>query len=157
MYLDSTGATQELIGQRNQGTTVTNVVWGVHRTAGGVMRFLWPLGSSTAASADTFGALALSTWYFVAAWRDRRAGTVNIQINHGAINSAADIGAFVPLSTPVRIGAAKNLAGTFVDFWNGRLDEVAVWKRVLGVDTKTYLYKAGVGRPFSLQDPHFHE
>ncbi len=156
VYLDSVGANREVIGQRGESPANTNGWLVQYNNVDTAFVFRYPQ-TGAGVNALALGAPSLATWYFIVVWRNRRAGTLHIQVNNGTVNSAAESGTPVVLTTPVRIGAAKNTAGAAVNFMNGRIDEVAIWKRVLGVDTKTYLYKAGAGRPFSTQDPHFHE
>jgi len=95
------------------------------------------------AEATTFGVPSLSTWYFIAAWHDATADTVNIQINNGAVNSTASGGALdSPTTIAFHIGAAAWGVGTEFD---GLIDEVGFWKRVLSSQDRTDLYNAGAG------------
>jgi hypothetical protein len=93
-------------------------------------------------SATTFGAVPTGTWMFVVAWHDAAADTINIQVNDGAVNSAAT-GAVGPADTTgiFRVG----YLGTSTYYWDGRLDELAFWKRTLTAGEKTALYNGGAG------------
>jgi hypothetical protein len=48
--------------------------------------------------ANNLGAPATGTWYYVAAWHDAAANTVNIQVNNGLVNSSATTGSPVDSS-----------------------------------------------------------
>lgn len=86
-----------------------------------------------------------STWYFVRAWLDVSAATVNIQINNGTVFSNS-------------IGAVRNTdegplleigALTGFGLLDGRVDECGYWKRVLTTAEATYLYNSGNGRSYA--------
>lgn len=85
--------------------------------------------------------LSTSTWYFVVCWHDSVNNTINIQVNNGTPDSAAYSSGVFDGVSPFRIGA---MAGN-VNFENGIIDEVGVWKRVLTAGERTSLYNAGAG------------
>jgi hypothetical protein len=88
--------------------------------------------------------LNLGEWYFVAGWHDAAADTVNIQINNGTVASSATGGAVPGInSNPLTIGA---LNGNY--FFDGVIDEVGFWKRLLTPAERTALYNGGAGLPY---------
>jgi hypothetical protein len=94
-------------------------------------------------SASTFGSPALNTWYFLVAWYDSVADTLNIQINNGTVDGKSNAtGCF---------DSAKGF--TLGDFaftpFDGLLDEVGIWKKVLSAPERTWLYNAGAGRSYT--------
>lgn len=94
-------------------------------------------------SADNLGSPSTATWYFIVAWHDATANTVNIRVNNGTADSAATTG--VPTDTAARftLGAyAWNLSA----YVNGRQDAVGLWKRKLTDAEQSYLYNSGNGR-----------
>lgn len=95
-------------------------------------------------AASTFGAPSLSTYYFVKAWYDADAHTLNLSVNNGAADSAVlttNPGEIADTSDAYfMIGADTN--GT-AGFWDGRIDEVGVWKRKLTTQETTDLYNGG--------------
>ena len=96
---------------------------------------------------DSIGAKSASTWYFLVGWHDAAANTVNIQINNGTIYSLATSGtAPTDTTSDFRIGAS-GVAG-FEGYFDGRIDEVGYWKRVLTSDEKTALYNGGSGTTY---------
>lgn len=104
--------------------------------------------STTTVSADNFGAASLATWYFVVAWHDATANTINIQVNNGTPNSAAHTGGVFTGSAAFRIGAAVASGGAPA-YFDGLIDEVAFWKRALTDAERTDLYNSGSGRNYA--------
>jgi hypothetical protein len=107
-------------------------------------RFLVGNGSSFG-TVEWSSAPATSTWYFIVCWHDAAANTINIQVNDGTTVSAAWTGGTQDTTSPLHIGRG----GT--SYWNGRIDEVGFWKRVLTSAERTALYNSsnGVTYPFS--------
>lgn len=103
-------------------------------TAGG-------FAGSAAALANNLGSPAEATWYFIVAWHDATANTLNIQVNNGTVDSTSHsggVGNFA--STLFHIGGDP-----FNNFWDGLIDEVGFWKRVLTSQERTDLYNSGNG------------
>lgn len=99
---------------------------------------------ATAVRADTLGAPSLATWYHLVGWHD----SVNNQIGICANAGTADVAAH---STGVRDGSAGFALGSFLatgagdSHWDGLIDEVGFWKRVLTSTERTALYNSGNG------------
>lgn len=84
------------------------------------------------------------TWYLVIAWHDSVANTINIQVNDSAIISNATTGAQQAASNAqFQIGARQYATSRI--FWNGVLDQVIFWKRILTSTERAALYNAGSG------------
>ncbi len=98
-------------------------------------------------SADSLGAPATGTWYHLLAWHDATANTVSIQVNGGTVDAAGTVGVPSDTAASLWIGAEN---GTN-HFFDGRIDEVAFWKRTLTSGERSSLYAAGAGLeyPFS--------
>lgn len=95
-------------------------------------------------AADNLGAVSTNTWYYIVAWHDSTANTINIQVNNGLADSTAHSNGSRNGVAPFTIG--KSDGGDY--FWNGRIDAVGFWKRVLTVEEKTSLYNGGSGFEF---------
>ena len=95
--------------------------------------------------ADALGSPALDTWYFVVAWYNSIADTLNIQVNNGTINSAAYLAGVRASSGPFRLGGYSGSG----DLLNGAMDETFFWKRLLAPEERTYLYNGGAGRSWA--------
>lgn len=93
-------------------------------------------------------AATINTWYFVVAWHDATADTINIQVNNGSVASVANANGIKTGSTvPLYLGAVKDGAGVTYPH-DGLIDEAAFWKRVLTADERTWLYNSGNGRTY---------
>lgn len=101
--------------------------------------------SAPLVTAATFGSPSLATWSFVVGWHDSVANTLNIQINNGTVDSAAHTTGVFDGNTAFEVGS-RTIGSQFFD---GRVDQAAVWKRVLTTQERTDLYSGGVGLAFS--------
>jgi len=92
--------------------------------------------------ANTFGTPSISTWYNVVAWYDNAGATVNMEVNNGAVDSSAVTAGQTPGATTgvFNIGAVNGS-----QIFNGAIDEVGFWKKVLSTQERTDLYNAGAG------------
>jgi hypothetical protein len=97
--------------------------------------------------ASNFGTLSLATWYFVVAWHDATANTINIQVNNSSPNSTSHSTGVLASSSLFRIGGVGN--GSIINYFDGLIDEVGFWKRVLTSDERTELYNSGAGRDYA--------
>lgn len=91
--------------------------------------------------AGTLGSPALNTPYLCVIWHNATANTINIQINNGTVDSAAHATGVFSSTGDFTIGAIANP----LQYWDGLVDEVGLWKRVLTADERTKLYNAGAG------------
>lgn len=142
VYFDALGADRALVAKYNSfGTTRDYMV----KFITGSNRFQFivsPDGSADATvSANSFGAPTTATWYFIVAWHNATANTINIQINDGTVDSAAHATGVFASSAAFRLGARAD----GIQFHDGRLDEVGIWKRVLTSAERTALYNGGSG------------
>lgn len=109
-------------------------------------RFVFRVGNGSASSivtANALGAVSTNTWYFIVAWYDGATGNIYIRINNGSSDSVASSGSYNS-TYPLIVGAFSDPASSL----DGRLDEVAIYKRVLTSDEQTWLYNSGAGREY---------
>lgn len=96
---------------------------------------------TNAVLANSFGVPSTGTWNFVVAWHDAGANTINIQVNNGAVDSAA-------YSSGVFNGTASFLVGDInaggVIPWIGKVDGLLVAKRLYSTAERTALYNYGL-------------
>ena len=96
--------------------------------------------------ANNLGNTSTATWYFIVAWHDSVANTVNIQVNDGTADSASFTTGNRDGTADFAIGSWSSPSdGTANHFWDGQIDEVGFWKRTLTASEKTQLYNAGSG------------
>lgn len=95
--------------------------------------------------ADNFGSPTAGQWVFIVAWHDSVANTINIQVNNGTPNSLAHSLGVNQGKGVFHIGAYQDGSGNQTEFFNGDVDEVSVWARVLTSAERTALYNSGGG------------
>jgi len=95
------------------------------------------------------GAISTSTWYYVIAWHDAAANEVYIQVNNGTVDSASYSAGSFDGSNSFNISSYNNGTGWLFD---GLIDEVGFWKRILTSQERSNLYNSGNGLayPFSV-------
>jgi hypothetical protein len=98
----------------------------------------------TTITADT-PAVSTGTWYFIVAWHNASANTLNIQVNNGTVYT--DASPVTPRTDTFvfQLGAQQSPAA---GFWDGLIDEVGIYKKVLTSDERTWLYNSGAGRSY---------
>ena len=100
--------------------------------------------------ANTFGAPNLHTWYFVVIAYDATNGVMKIRVDNGADDTFDWMGGTPETTAAFGIGGYVNedppdppmAAGDF----DGRVDEVGIWKRLLTEEELAYLWNSGAGR-----------
>lgn len=147
-YRDSAPATDMLLASKDNAVA-NEREWGIYWDTA-TARFGFYIFNSTGATIDNmtasaFGATTTATWYHLACWHDSVANTINMQVNNGTITSVATT--IVPANTIAgfKIGARGSTPALF---WNGRVCNVAFWKRIPGPKERTWLYNGGQGRQF---------
>ncbi len=88
----------------------------------------------------------LATWYFMIGWHDAVGDTINVQINNGAVNSSAWSTGSQDTASPLEIGRGGSSGAAL---FNGRIDEVGLWGRVLNAQERSDLYNGGIGNTYS--------
>jgi hypothetical protein len=126
-YLDSLGVARPII---NKNTTE----WRLGVTAAN--KVIWQLPSTNLTHSLT---LSVSTWYHVVATYDATANLMAVIVNDGTPETAADSTGATDSTNELRIGRL----GTA--YWNGKLDAIGMWRRVLTAAEITQLYAAGSG------------
>jgi hypothetical protein len=102
-------------------------------------------------AANNLGSPSAGTWYFIVLWHDPTANTLNIQVNNGAIDSAATTAAMGDGTAAFRIGSI--VAWSVYDM-DGRIGPVGFWKSAAGGGgiltpaQRAWLYNNGAGRRF---------
>lgn len=142
VYLDTLAVTQILAAKSSNIGAAANNEYALYYAS--TARFIFRVSTGavdTLLTANTFGAPALSTWYLVIAWHDSVNNVIGISVNAGTPDTSAYASGVVDSTNAFRLGADTQ-AGRYL---NGRLDEVAVWKRVLTSNERARLYNAGAG------------
>lgn len=144
-YIDSTGANRFIVAKNDGIAAATSEFLLYYDNAATRFKFtVYHSGASTTATADSLGAPSTATWYFIVAAHKNTGDVLSIEANGGAADTVAFTAAPNDTATAFTIGAAANAGSPF----NGRIDEVAVWRRVLTAKEIAYLYNGGVGRTY---------
>lgn len=111
------------------------------RTSSGPLSFFVSSDGSTTSTvtASNFSNTA-SVWNFVVVWYDSKKETINIQLNGGKVDSMPFTSTPYDSDSQFMIGGIGNTAGTALSFFDGRIDEVRVHKRVLNESERQILY-----------------
>lgn len=141
VYLDTKGTSRSIVSKYS--TTGTNREYNLY-FGNGADRFRIEVSNDgtnlVTLDASSLGSPATATWYFIVAWHDSVANTLNIQVNNGTVDSMAH-------TTGVNDGTANFMIGarTGTFYWDGRIDEVGMWKRVLSSAERAALWNSGAG------------
>jgi hypothetical protein len=110
-------------------------------------------GSVVTRQATTLGAPSTGTWYHIVAWHDSVNNLLGIAVNGGAADTSAHTTGVFTGDAAFSIGeGSSSSVGTS---WDGLIDEVGFWKRVLTSQERTDLYNSGNGLayPFTTSTP----
>ena len=147
VYLNSKPAGTMRIAGKTDNTTGAGYAIDWQNAADRFSFRMWQAGggASLNAIASHFGAPALSTWYFVVARFDSVSGNGIITVNDGTKSATAKSAS--PGSDTVAFAIGANGDGTA--FFDGRIDQVGLWKRYLTDTEVTFLYNNGAGRTYA--------
>jgi RHS repeat-associated protein len=104
-----------------------------------------PDGGAQIPYVDSGSDVTTGKWHHVIAWHDSASNTINIQVDNGAVKSAPYSIGPTDTTYPFTMGAYSNGA-TGLD---GRVDEAAIYKRILTSSERAWLYNSGAGRAYS--------
>lgn len=104
-------------------------------------------GGAAEVAADSLGSPSTATWYFVYWEHDSANNRIRIRINNGAYDSVSHSGGITPGAGAWDIGRLSNNGSPV--YWNGSLDQFAVWDRLLSDDEQTVLYNSSSGLALS--------
>lgn len=97
------------------------------------------VGSSVSAST----AFTTGTWYFVAATFDDATNAIKYYLNGAADGTATNTGVLAATTAPFNIGRRSYVGAE--EYFDGVIDEVGVWSRVLTADEILTMYNGGSG------------
>lgn len=100
------------------------------------------------AIATSQGALNAGEWYFVYAYHDEHEDEIGISVNNGPVNTLAYADGVRNGTSYLRLGSVGAS-----QYFDGELDEWAVWDRTLTPQELDYLYNGGQGRGYPFGEP----
>lgn len=109
---------------------------------GNNVTFIVFLGASFYA-ATAPATVAVSTWHLAIGWYDSVAKQASVQADNGTVYNAAVPSVSPASNSELQIGA-RQYPG-LPSFFNGRIDEVGLWKRALTTGERAQLWNSGAG------------
>ncbi len=91
--------------------------------------------------------VSTGTWHYLLLWHDSQENTICSQLDNGTINSTPWSGGTQDTNGFFSIGAVNDI-GSPNYFFDGLIDSVSFWKRVLSSAEKEALYNSGNGFDF---------
>jgi RHS repeat-associated protein len=142
VYLNSTSAIMIIANKGLKNSSERDYLLFYNPTGS---KFTLTVGNgTTSGSVVSNETIVAGQWYTVIAWHDSVANKLNIQVNNGSVSSAEYSSGSMDTTYPLSIGAhIDGLNGL-----NGRIDEFAIYKRVLTVTERTWLYNNGAGQTY---------
>lgn len=104
-------------------------------------------GSADSVYLETTGTVTTGTWYCVHFWHDSVNNQIGISVNAGTADTTGYSGGVYQGTSEFCIG--RTSGPTNYHYWDGRIDEVALWSRVLTGAERTELYNGGAGLSYS--------
>jgi hypothetical protein len=142
VWMDTTGFRYIL----SKGGTATGGGYVLEWTTSG-SRFRFSISDgSVVRLVNGLSTTATGQWFFIVAWYNSGDNSVNIQVDNGTPETATPAGG-APTANAVsfKIGWLQGSTA----HWDGRIDEVAVWGRVLTSPERTNLYNSGAGLAYT--------
>ncbi|MBI3319454.1 MAG: LamG domain-containing protein [Candidatus Omnitrophica bacterium] len=147
-YVNSLGTNTELLSKRNAATATNEYELRINSSNHAAI-FQYNGGSGIVRAVGAGETFSTGTWYFVVAWHDATAHTLSIQVNNGAVSSDNTAGTPGTTTQPFLIGAQSEPS----NFFDGRIDEVGLWKKVLTAQERADLYNGGQGNTYTAPTP----
>lgn len=118
-------------------------------------RFTVTDGTTTGnVDASNFGLPVVDTPYHIICWHDSVNNQIGIQVNGIAETPTSYSAGAQDSAEDFRIGARNATAGV-TSFWDGRIEDVWFWKRVLSAGERLALYAGGSGLDERIVKPVF--
>jgi hypothetical protein len=99
--------------------------------------------SGTTALTSIAGSAVSGAWRLVFGWYDATAQTINLQVFDGSTNPTSTISFTATLNVPS--SPLFNVAKGGAAYYDGLIDELGSWERVLTLTERTQLYNSGSG------------
>jgi hypothetical protein len=108
----------------------------------------WAATTPTTLSSTMGSAASTATWYMVTVWHDATNNQLGISVKSAGVdqsNTSAYSSGVNDDAEPLELGGSINAFA----FYDGRMDEVGFWRKVLTSDERTWLYNSGSGRSYT--------
>lgn len=153
LYLESiVGINPWILGKwRFSGGAYRNYAFWLDSTTGEINWSVTSDGSTqVSVAASTYGALPTGTWVWVQGGHDASGNVTFVSVNNGTVDTQAhSAGVITDSNAPFLVGAINQGAS---NYWDGRIEQLSFWKRLLTSDDKAEIYNSGAGLAFSNWD-----
>jgi len=114
------------------------------------IKFRANISGGATISANNLGAPSTGTWYHIVCWHDSVNNEVGIVINNGTPDTTSYSSGFTDGTGTFAIGAYEWFSGFYTGYFDGLIDEVGFWKKVLSSSEISSLYNSGNGLAYPL-------
>lgn len=146
IFLDALGATpaRVVLAKGDNVSAAAALEYGLFGVSG---RLNWRVSTGAALALVQTPAASITTgvWYFVVFWHDSVNNQIAISLDGAAATTTSHSNGMQDASGAFRLGYDN----TGVRFFDGLIDEVGFWKRVLTSEEITELYNSGNGRDYA--------
>lgn len=152
VYLDSKTARMQIVAKDSDVSSPANREYELFYDQGTdrfTFTFFNAAGTSFDAVANTFGSPSITTWYCLIGGFNTATGFPFISVNNGTVDEGGTGTPQTPGTAELRIGA--RVYSGFQDYFDGRIDDVNIWKRVLTPTEKTTFYNSGNGLEYPFE------
>lgn len=106
--------------------------------------------SQTLVEASNFGPMPTGTWIWVQGGHNSVDNNIFISVNNGAVNTTNHSAGVITDSNASFLVGSINIGGG--NYWDGRIEQIAFWKRTITDDEKSEIYNNGLGLAYSSWD-----
>lgn len=138
-YVDASSGGHQLIHKGTSWATGRRVEYGLY-VSGSSGEVMLRVGNNTDFT-DVSASMGTGGWHFLVAWHDAANDQIGVQVDNGTPATASRTGGSWDSSSSLYLGSAL---GT-VNYLNGHLDSVSIWKRMLTSQERSDLYNSGSG------------
>lgn len=143
LWANLTSIPGEMVAVSKFLTTGNQRAWDLEISASSGWAWTCSSGGVATVTASSGTVPSLGVWHCVIAWYDSTAQRIRMKVNDNAsISSVAYTGGLFACNADLNIGSLNN--GGFAR-WNGKLDNIIFWNRVLTNAEHSLFYRSGVG------------
>lgn len=127
----------------------SNGEYSLQRSATSEGKFRWDVWGATGFGSNGFvlseAAPSTSTWYFIFVYHNAATNELGISVNDGTVVTGSYSSGILAGSGQFEIGAYS----AFGNHWDGLIDQVACWHRVISSSEVTQMYNSGNGLSYA--------
>lgn len=144
VYLESKGGNRDIVAKWGATSGNFEYLLRFNNTSDRYEWFVSDSGSSVfSVVANNHGSPAIQTWTHIFFYHDTDTDVIGISVNNGAANTVFHSAGVFDGGSVFGVGSRQPNAA---NFWNGGIDELALWKRLLTTEEKAAVYNAGAGK-----------